>query len=37
MTQEDGRAAHSSARMQPKDHMSMAVSYGRPRMTSGLR
>jgi hypothetical protein len=28
---------YSSARMQPKLHMSMASSYGRPRITSGER
>ena len=32
-----GLPVTNSARMQPKDHMSTAWSYGRPSTTSGLR
>jgi len=32
-----GYPVYSSAMMQPKDHMSMAMVYGMPSMISGAR
>jgi hypothetical protein len=32
-----GRPRKSSTAMQPRDHISIAVEYGKPRRTSGER